>query len=270
LQSNTLAINTTNKKKVEQVDPLDLACIIIQNNAEGSPVAVNILTGEIVNRAPDPVHVNYINKLVQNPYNDFLASIICSKVRAGGTLKQICAQVGMPSYDIIAMWRKSSPEFRQALLHARKDRGEYFHDMVLDEAVQYADKDDVADKKVRIEAYKWAAERADPELFGTKTKIDLAVVPTMIMVDTGIRVHGELPTVGCGEQYINNSAIVETTCKEKDMAHEQVEEWDDQAEANSKSQSINEIEEDIRDIIREAEPSLLSCTGDYSTDGMLF
>ena len=74
------------------------------------------------------------------------------------------------------------------------DRAEGYHDKILcmaerlDEAGSLVTKEEIAAKKVSIDAYKWAAEKGNPDLYGKKQEIrhEGAAPQTMLVINTGI------------------------------------------------------------------------------------
>lgn len=124
-------------------------------------------------------------------YSAALADLICEKmVNDGATLIEAAKEYGV-DYASICRWRRESEEFRTALLNAKKDRAEFFHDEAIEKARSQA-KTAFGDKKLEISTLQWAAERGDAENFGSKTTIrGDKDAPLGFIIDTGIRREGD-------------------------------------------------------------------------------
>jgi hypothetical protein len=70
---------------------------------------------------------------------------------------------------------------------AREIRAGYYHDVAIEKAEKVT-RNTVAQTKLQVETYKWAAEKGDPNRYGTRTKIvGDPDQPVAIIVETGIR-----------------------------------------------------------------------------------
>jgi hypothetical protein len=83
------------------------------------------------------------------------------------------------------MWARKHPDFGDALKNAREDRAEYYHDKVIETVEALKEKDDVPVVKEQVAAYKWAAEKGNPNRYG-KSTAEGSVGNVTIIVDTGI------------------------------------------------------------------------------------
>ncbi len=129
------------------------------------------------------------------PYSHMLASIFCEHVAGGLGVTKACHIPGMPSYPTIRHWRKRYPEFAEMLDQALQDRADYHADHV----VHIADSEmghsaeSVSASKLKVETHKWAAERANPNRYGAKVKIEGEVKHSVMMViETGVRKPGDV------------------------------------------------------------------------------
>lgn len=119
--------------------------------------------------------------------------VICQRVAAGDTLAEISGTLGMPCIATIAKWRRSLPEFADALQLAREARAMRMADeleRISDEAgvvreVRYEpdgswtehlayDATKVAADRVRIDTRKWLAARYLPAIYGERVQADVS------------------------------------------------------------------------------------------------
>jgi hypothetical protein len=121
-------------------------------------------------------------------YNPVLGDIIAQKIIEGVAMSEICKEPGMPSLYLIARWRKIYPDFDEAINFARRVRAEMLRDEALSTAreAKSIDKDFIAGQKLAVDTLKWAAEKDDPDSYGSKTKVEGGVGVVHFIVDTGI------------------------------------------------------------------------------------
>jgi hypothetical protein len=126
-------------------------------------------------------------------FNFEMAMRIIDNVRRGHTFAEIADMGDMPPIEIIRYWENMHPVFAESLDIARKDRAEGYHDNIISMANEMMkgtfDKDQVNASKVAIDAYKWAAEKGNPDRYArkTETKHTGEVQPTVININTGIK-----------------------------------------------------------------------------------
>lgn len=118
-------------------------------------------------------------------YTKEIASIILQHIREGKTVTKIALMDGMPNASMVYSWARKHPDFGDAMKAAREDRAEHFHDKVIEQADDLTAKEDVPIMKAKTDAYKWAAEKGNPQRYG-KMKEDGGVGNVTIIVDTGI------------------------------------------------------------------------------------
>jgi hypothetical protein len=92
----------------------------------------------------------------------------------------------MPESSRIYAWLSLHPEFRIRYEQARKQRADVFHDLVIEEARNAISKDDVPVAKLRIDSYKWAAEKASPDYYGKKDDKVSGPASINITLHTGV------------------------------------------------------------------------------------
>lgn len=140
------------------------------------------------------------NNLSSKPrtYSERTVAHLCQLVATGESVTRACNRLDMPSYATLCRWRRVHPHIDEDLEQARRDRAEYLRDMAMQEAL-VADESNIQSQKLKHEAYKWAAAKDLPSRYEGKSKVDVAVTATTIMVATGIdrgersveELHGE-------------------------------------------------------------------------------
>jgi hypothetical protein len=158
---------------------------------------VDIFTGEVVqgklNNLPEIVDGRLKDPVTKDwSFTIALASIICSRVAEGAFLTKLCKEPGIPPYRVISLWRSQNERFALMLAQAEKDRAEYYHDQALESSMLCTDKDMVPAMKLAVDTLKWAAERGDPNRYGSKVQVQGDDSrPIVIKIDTGIKRHGD-------------------------------------------------------------------------------
>lgn len=145
---------------------------------DGELKQINLTTGEETFAALPTARSTF-------KYSLAVAQQIVQHVREGMPITRIAKLAGFPEASVIYSWQRSHPDFGSALTAAREDRAEYYHDKVIEEVEQLSEKDDVPVVKERVSAYKWAAEKGNPERYG-KAKGEGGSGTVTIIVDTGV------------------------------------------------------------------------------------
>jgi transposase-like protein len=107
-------------------------------------------------------------------YSPEIGQAIAERIAAGGTIKAVCAEAGMPSRETLARWRIEHPELAAMLAQAREARADIRADRV-DEyiaAVRRGDLDANA-ARVMIDAELRLARVEHPARYGEKVHADL-------------------------------------------------------------------------------------------------
>lgn len=156
----------------------DLSTITI--NDGGVLKVIDLHTGEVV-------AANNLNLANHNKYHYTLplASHICDLIREGHSFVSISKMPNMPPYSAIMRWRHLHPDFAEAIKRAKQDRAELYHDRVIEEADNIATEEDAKIAKPKIDAYKWAAEKNNPEEYG-KAKPEKDHGGITFVINTGI------------------------------------------------------------------------------------
>jgi hypothetical protein len=121
------------------------------------------------------------------PFSEVIADEICQALIEGRTITSIARDNRYPDFYTISKWRKHNPDFDAAIKDAFAARADYMHDKMLETAESVKDKDDAVVKRVAIDAYKWSAEKTNPDQYGQRTKISGDPrAPLQLIVDTGV------------------------------------------------------------------------------------
>ncbi len=121
------------------------------------------------------------------PYNQVSHDAITLEIMAGRTMLEISKMEGFPTLRAMQGWLIKYEDFRRDMDKAREIRAGYYHDSAIDKA-EKVKKNTVAQTKLQVDTYKWAAEKGDPSRYGNQTKIvGDPDRPVQILVETGIR-----------------------------------------------------------------------------------
>jgi hypothetical protein len=195
----------------------------IYRMVDGALTVLDMETGDKVAESG-----KWIKPLVHPKYCLPLSERVCMLVRGGRSYKQVAQEMGFPGVQTIYHWRNMHPDFSEDLKAARRDRGDYYHDQVMEIADGEIEKEDVPVLKLRSDIYKWGAEKANPKEYGNQTKITGdSDSPLQIIVDTGIKREGD------NESIDGELATKELDTKENQTSHEDGE--DDKEASNSGS-----------------------------------
>ena len=105
----------------------------------------------------------------RSTYTSEVGAIICQRVAGGDSAHKIGKDIGVPPRTIYG-WSEDdnlAPGFPADYARARKERGEFYGQKVVDLAQDAMDgrmTSDVA--RVAIDAYKWTAARMTPKVYG--------------------------------------------------------------------------------------------------------
>lgn len=155
------------------------------------------------------------------PYNDVIVSLIVEKIIGGMTLTKLCNLPGMPSYSVIAGWKKKYPEFNERIEDAYKERASYLAELATEELLGLElgthDSEDASVVRTKSDGLFKAASYGNREKFGSQTKVTGTVTTAVqLIVNTGINRDPD------GSHY-----IVDETKKLRDAEEKLVGESDD-------------------------------------------
>jgi hypothetical protein len=119
--------------------------------------------------APNPPkdhHMSADDKSVAAPLTEQEAEII-RLFEEGGTYRSVAAELGIGTETIRQMLRDPARvEFQARYARARDEQGHAYADGVIDVSVDSSIPPD--EKRVRIDALKWAAAKRQPKVYGDK------------------------------------------------------------------------------------------------------
>lgn len=159
-----------------------------RKNSEGLVEEFDPATGEVLAVESAPNHWNPppagYKPLVFSP---ILSDQIIEEIENGMTLSKVLKRPGMPRMSTILLWAENNPEFGSRLERARKTQSVVLYDKVM-EIAERAEagltKAEIDSLKLASDIFKWGAEKADQERYGSKKSIqDSGVV---IVISTGI------------------------------------------------------------------------------------
>lgn len=104
-------------------------------------------------------------------YTEEMGNRICDKLTEGVSLRKMCMGDDFPHASTVYVWLDRFPEFADKYTRAREAATE---DM-LEAILEIADDPtiDTQDKRVRIDARKWAMGKLKPKKYGDKQQLDL-------------------------------------------------------------------------------------------------
>jgi hypothetical protein len=139
-------------------------------------------------------------------YSHEVAEQICRGIAEGNSLISVLKEDDeLPSYTTIMKWLKDIPEFADNYARAREDQADHDADKISDIAervVKGLIEPQAA--RVAIDAYKWAAGKRKPKVYGDKVAIggasDLPPIQTSKQLDVSNLSLEELEVLGAALQ----------------------------------------------------------------------
>ena len=116
------------------------------------------------------------------------AQAISALVREGLSIAKISKLASMPSLQILYHWKRHMPEFARLLKEAREDRADLLFERYMElaeDADEYSDAE-LRAIKIRIDAWRWAAEKLAPKEYGGQKEREDTSAPLQISIYTGI------------------------------------------------------------------------------------
>lgn len=114
------------------------------------------------------------------------ADVICQRISEGKTTKDACAEINIP-YSVYLRWKTMFPWFGVLIKEAMKERAHFYYERVVEEAESISSKEDAIVKRAKMDAFKWAAEKGNPDEYGNKTKISGdEKAPLQLIIETGV------------------------------------------------------------------------------------
>ena len=125
-------------------------------------------------------------------YSEELIDEICERISGGDSLKDICAEDGMPKRTTVFRWLAKYEEFRNLYARAREEQA----DLIFDEVKEIADScgrerdetgkyipEQVAKARLQADVRKWQAAKLRPKVYGDRidhTSSDGSMRPSII------------------------------------------------------------------------------------------
>jgi hypothetical protein len=94
-----------------------------------------------------------------------MADLICQRLALGESLRQICKDPEMPAKITVLRWKNDNEAFRSQYARAREEQGDSYFEMGIEVAVAC---EDAAKARLAFDAYKWAAGKLKPGVYGDK------------------------------------------------------------------------------------------------------
>lgn len=116
-------------------------------------------------------------KLGRPPFvwTEEIISAILIRVAEGESIKKICQENGMPSWQTLREKRIEDEDFAARYARAREQSADAFDEQIDEEAKLAVDKDSAAAARVRIDALKWRAGKRNPRQYGDRVQVDAKV-----------------------------------------------------------------------------------------------
>ena len=100
-------------------------------------------------------------------YSDELAQLICDRLMDGESLRQICADEGMPNRRTVIRWMESDDAFATKCARARDEQADLMDDRIL-EVTNRTESGDLAPDAARgvLSGLQWRAAKLKPKKYG--------------------------------------------------------------------------------------------------------
>lgn len=134
-------------------------------------------------------------------YTKKLGDLICQRMEAGETLRQICRDEGMPDRHTIFRWCEANEEFRTQYAQAREGLQDFWADEIVeisddgtndymavkrgDDEVEVVNHEHISRSKLRTDTRKWLMSKLAPKKYGDKLEHSgqVSFVPALQLVD---------------------------------------------------------------------------------------
>lgn len=139
-------------------------------------------------------------------FTEEIADAILHGIAEGNSLVSILKEDDeLPSYTTVMKWLRQYPEFAANYARAREDQADHDADKIGDIAERVVKgKLDPNAARVAIDAYKWAAGKRKPKVYGEKLAIggseDMAPIKTTTKLDISSLSLEELDVLGSALQ----------------------------------------------------------------------
>lgn len=103
-------------------------------------------------------------------YTDAIADEICDAIADGASLRAICEADDMPNRKTVLRWLERYTDFAAKYARAREAQADVMDDRILQTA-DTCTPENAAAARVKIDAFKWRAEKLKPKVYGSKTLV---------------------------------------------------------------------------------------------------
>jgi hypothetical protein len=186
----------SNRKREVKIDPL-------KRMADLDPVLLTDDKGRIIycprswireaNWDGEPVLLiaqteHHLERARTEDYNSVIAETFCSRVAMGENFLEVCAEKGMPTRRTVHKWINEHPEFEEMFYRARMQSSDTMASKILQivEDEGLVTDADIKRAQLKVGAYKWSAERLNPDRYGPTQKVKNEGAPEIVVVNTGI------------------------------------------------------------------------------------
>lgn len=99
---------------------------------------------------------------------------ICTYIAHGGALTEWCEEEeDRPGYSTIMTWLQGDPKFQEKYARARETQGDFYAEKVVTTADNCAaDFFEIQKARLQIDAYKWAAAKRKPKVYGDRLNVE--------------------------------------------------------------------------------------------------
>lgn len=102
-------------------------------------------------------------------YNDDIAKLICSRMAAGKSIRQICQADDMPHVSTVFSWLSTNQLFAEQYTRARSSMLETWAETIVDLADNAEDTSEGVNKaRLQIDTRKWIMSKLLPRTYGEK------------------------------------------------------------------------------------------------------
>lgn len=195
---NTYAEYNQDTGLIEVKDKLSGKVIAIYEKASQlgqveSLVPLRVDDGALLYATPGIIATK-LRSYTKHVYTDHLGDLIADLIIEGHKLSKLNKVFSfIPRYAVLSRWIRQYPGFREKIQYAYEARAELLRDQIqenVDDA-DSLDKDELAGLKLKIDTYKWMAEKDGPKKYSGKHKVEATVQAQVLTIDTGIRREGD-------------------------------------------------------------------------------
>lgn len=123
-------------------------------------------------------------------YSHRLSEVVCERITAGQTTAEVTRDPTMPTWGVLARWRREHEDFNRRYTIARQSCCELWADEIIEIAddatndfvtrvtakgkvVQVFDRESFERSRLRVDARKWTASKVLRHVYGDKSEVEL-------------------------------------------------------------------------------------------------